>query len=295
MSIDASEATAHFKQADGLFRAGQYTESMRLLVDLDRRFPNTGNILFAMASCLEKLECFGEAEQICDRLLALSPDARAAGMKARIAAARGASGAAVPDEPMLPDIPLRTGVPHPPVAAGSQSPDRRRMYIIGTVAALAVLILVLPFALRRPQPSMPAAAQQTQAPVAQQQVPSDGAAELPRTPRFVTWILTALISYGVTLLVLYPCLMFLGRFREGDFAANFAELAGTLLIVYLWGLIPLVGWILGIMHFMRRYELSVFEAVGIMLVAGICQAVILTFAVMPLLAGTGFTPLHTVH
>ena len=292
MSVDASEAAANFKRADGLFRSGQYTESMRLLVELDRRFPNTRNILLAMASCLEKLECLGEAEQICDRLLAAAPDAKAAAMKARIIAARAVPDASVPGLPPYFDVPLRTGVPSPPAATASQNPDRRRTYIVGAVIAVAVLILVFPFALRRPPATAPSAVQHTQAPIAQQQPPADQAAELPRVPRLVIWIVTALISYGVSLLILYPCLRMLGRLRQDTFAANFADLAATMLMVYLWGLIPFVGWILGIMHFMRHYELELLETIGILLVAGLIQAAVITFVVMPLLAGAGLVLLR---
>jgi hypothetical protein len=292
MSLDASEATASFNRAKDLFQGGQYTESMRLLMDLDRKYPNTRNILLAMASCLEKLECLGEAEQICDRLLAVSPDAKVTAMKARIVAARSASGLTVPEEPAnFDDIPLRAGVPLPPATTGVLTSNRRRMLLIGGVVAATLLILVLPFLLRMAHPQTPAG-QQTPAPVAQQAAPPAVPGTLPVLPQFAIWIITAIISFGVSFLVLYPGLRFLGRLRGGNLAANLADLTGTMLVVYLWGLIPIVGWILGIMHFTRHYELSFFEALGLLMVAGMIQLAIITYLVRPLLLGGGFMLLH---
>jgi hypothetical protein len=77
-------AAAKFKEADSLFRSGRYQEAMQVLVELDRSFPHTKNILFPMALCLEKLGCPGEAEQMCDRLIAQFGDQRAVQMKARL-------------------------------------------------------------------------------------------------------------------------------------------------------------------------------------------------------------------
>jgi len=287
MGMDASEATVQFNTAKDLFGAGQYTESMRLLMDLDRQFPNTRNILLAMATCLEKLECLGEAEQICDRLLAGGPDAKAATVKARIAVARSATSIPVPEAAVDLDIPLRTGVPHPPAAREVQTGDRRRTYIIAGVIAAAVLILALPFVLRMAHPQTPPAAQQTQATAAQQAAPTGDITETRRVPVALVWVVTALASFLTALMVLYPCLRMFGRLQEETLVAGLAHLAMTMGVMYLLGLVPLVGWILGIMHFMRQYELSTLEALGILLLAGLAQVALVALVLRPMLLGGG--------
>ena len=135
MERDPLAATGSFRQAECLFRAGQYSEALRLLTDLDRQFPNTGTILFAKAACLEKLSRYCEADQICNGLMALSPNSRVVDLKARISAMRDAPGLAAPARTKVP--PLHTG-------ADSKSSNRRRLFIGGSLVASVLFFLSLP-------------------------------------------------------------------------------------------------------------------------------------------------------
>ena len=288
MGMNASEATADFGRAKELFGAGQYKESMRLLVDLDRQYPNTRNILLAMATCLEKLECPGEAEQICDRLLALGPDPKAAEIKARINAARNAANIGGIYGPIDLDMALRASAPRPPATPAPT--DRRRMILIGAVVAVAVLLLAIPLILRGPQRAAPAVAQQAQSIAAGQTLVQQDGPQLTvatAVPLAVAYFLAVLASYVVSILVFYPCLRFTGHLREESLRDNLQDLFITMLFVYLWCLIPLVGWIFGLIHFMRHYELTCLEVLIITFVAGILQTFIMMFFIYPMLFGAG--------
>jgi hypothetical protein len=165
--------------------------------------------------------------------------------------------------------------------------------VIGAVVLVAVLLLAVPLFMKRPQPSVPATAQQAQSAVTSQtQAQQDEARPetVPTMPRGVAWVLALLIAYGTSVLVFYPCLRMTGRLREDSFGASLQDLSITMLIVYLWSLIPLVGWIIGLIHFMRHYELTCFEMLGILVVATILQSIFLMFVVFPLLFGTGLAP-----
>jgi pentatricopeptide repeat protein len=63
-----SEAKIKFKQADELYRNGQFSEAMELLHSLDSSFPETRQIMFPLARCMGRLGMFEEAEALCDEL-----------------------------------------------------------------------------------------------------------------------------------------------------------------------------------------------------------------------------------
>lgn len=82
--MNPQEAQQRFQQADALFRQGRLQEALGMLVDLDRAFPGSKNILFPMALCYERLGHPTEAIQIADRLLQQFHDPRAEALKARL-------------------------------------------------------------------------------------------------------------------------------------------------------------------------------------------------------------------
>ncbi len=95
--MDSQEATQLFQEAQARYNDGQYNEAMQVLTRLNRSFPSAKNVLFPMAMCLEKLNHTGEAQQICDRLIAQFDDPRAREMKVRIENALLASLTPLPD------------------------------------------------------------------------------------------------------------------------------------------------------------------------------------------------------
>lgn len=82
--MTGQEATDLFKESQRLFDNGLYHEAMRILTRLNHFYPNSKNVLFPMAMCLEKLNHTGEALDICGRLIAQFDDRRAHEMKTRL-------------------------------------------------------------------------------------------------------------------------------------------------------------------------------------------------------------------
>ncbi len=91
--MDTQESEHKFAQADTLFKQGRYEEAMKILSELDRFHPGAKNIMYPMAMCLEKLDCPGEAQALCDRLIAEFGDPRAVKLKARLMAGPEIAGA----------------------------------------------------------------------------------------------------------------------------------------------------------------------------------------------------------
>ena len=85
--MNAQQAQASFQQADALFRQGRFGDAFRVLAELNQAFPNSKNVLYPMALCLEKLGQPGEALKVCHFLLEQFQDTRAEAIKARIEAA----------------------------------------------------------------------------------------------------------------------------------------------------------------------------------------------------------------
>jgi TM2 domain-containing membrane protein YozV len=114
--MDAQESKVKFSQADVLFKQGDYKGAMAILTDLDRHFPNTKNIMMPMAMCLDKLDCPGEALQLCDRIIMEFGDPKAQALKTQIEHAGEAKA-------MFADDPTTAGTPPPlagaPMAATS--------------------------------------------------------------------------------------------------------------------------------------------------------------------------------
>ncbi len=112
-----------------------------MLVDLDRAFPNSKNVLFPMALCYERLGHPSEAGQLADRLLAQFQDPRAQALKARLAPSMNPVLAGGID---LNAIDIQLDAPSPsarkqpaPVSSGS---DGKLKYAV--FAGLAALILL---------------------------------------------------------------------------------------------------------------------------------------------------------
>lgn len=68
--MDRDEANALFGEADALFRAGEYGQSLELVGRLEADFPNNHRVLNAKAKALAALGREAEALAVCDLLLA---------------------------------------------------------------------------------------------------------------------------------------------------------------------------------------------------------------------------------
>jgi hypothetical protein len=83
--MEASESKERFKRADTLFRAGEYQQALHILSGLNQAHPNTKNVLYPMAMCLERLGRADDALPLCVRLIEQFQDPRAQALKDRIA------------------------------------------------------------------------------------------------------------------------------------------------------------------------------------------------------------------
>jgi hypothetical protein len=82
--VDARESKERFKRADTLFRDGEYQQALHILSGLNQIYPNTKNVLYPTALCLEKLGRGGDALPICEQLIQQFNDPRAIALKERI-------------------------------------------------------------------------------------------------------------------------------------------------------------------------------------------------------------------
>ena len=82
--MDARESKERFKRADTLFRDGEYQQALHILSGLNQIYPNTKNVLYPTALCLEKLGRGGDALPICEQLIQQFNDPRAIALKERI-------------------------------------------------------------------------------------------------------------------------------------------------------------------------------------------------------------------
>ncbi len=292
MAENTSDSTRYFKQADELYCTGRYQEAMQVLSELNRRYPNTKNILYPLALCLEKLQRTDEAVLICDQLTALFQDPRAAQLKERISAAQMSALFA----PIDLDMPRRTEAPHPPLDNTPQTDNRRWIY----TAVAAILIILLPLVLfpllRSPgtngAPAAPAV--QSGQPVAEGQIipaPAAGMVENREQPRaplispLASLLLNFLITYSLSIAVTYPILMVMQRLREDTFKGNVIDIARTLGICSLWALLPIIGVFIGAVYFMRHYELSCLEMIVLGLITGVLWMFLMFFLMSVLMGG----------
>lgn len=67
--MDAQTAQQKFTRSDELYRQGQYEEALILLSELNSVFPNTKNVMYPAALCMEKLGRIEEAKLLCHGMI----------------------------------------------------------------------------------------------------------------------------------------------------------------------------------------------------------------------------------
>ncbi len=87
------EAQGLFKESELLYRERRYDEALEALQRLDKKYPNTRNILYPIAKCLRRLGRFEDAAAICDRLIREFNDERALHMRKNLERAIQRAGA----------------------------------------------------------------------------------------------------------------------------------------------------------------------------------------------------------
>ncbi len=84
VAVNVQEATERFRESDTLFREGRYHEALVYLEELDHLFPNSKNVLYPKAMCMDRLGRIPEALALCDQLIAQFQDPRAQALKERL-------------------------------------------------------------------------------------------------------------------------------------------------------------------------------------------------------------------
>jgi tetratricopeptide (TPR) repeat protein len=141
--MSSQESKQKFDQASALFKAGRHAEALQLLNALNQAHPNSKEILFPAALCLEQLGQTEQALNLCEQLLTQHGDNRAQQIKDRLAPPTipGMEGLEGLDALNF-DIggpSKRSTPPRIPVAASNTN---TYMMIAGLVAVVVVVLLV---------------------------------------------------------------------------------------------------------------------------------------------------------
>ncbi len=158
-----TEGKEDFAEADRLFRRGQYADALRRLEHLNAAYPNTKNVLYPMALCLERLGRSDKALPICTMLIQQFRDPRAREMQLRLRPSlmdTPLDSLDIEGEYELPDLGPITTVPVP-LQEEEEPPPWRTPLLLGGALVIVTLILLLPFFLEflglkePPSPSTP--------------------------------------------------------------------------------------------------------------------------------------------
>ncbi len=141
--MDARESERLFKQADELFKAGQYQQALQALSQLNQAYPNTRNILYPIALCLRHLGRTEEAVAISTQLVQQFQDPRAEQLLHQLQPRQAPQFAAGPDFSNLDDLlePRRPATPPPVPQRGGL--DTELLLIIGGLVVAGVVLMVL--------------------------------------------------------------------------------------------------------------------------------------------------------
>lgn len=73
-----------YEHARRQYEAGRFDVALRLFESIEKSYPNHSDAMYARALCLESLERFKEARQLCNKLVNLCGDQRAIALRKRI-------------------------------------------------------------------------------------------------------------------------------------------------------------------------------------------------------------------
>jgi len=245
--VNAQESQQKFKEADSLFRSGQFEQALSVLDELNRAFPNTKNILYPAALCLERLGRSRDALNLCEQLISQHKDSRAVAIKDRLAttqvqrseeetslAALNLHGAA----DILDMEPAQGVSGYKPVETER---DWKKFATIGLGAMLLVAFIVLPPLLYEAPPD------------------SAGSVERPVGPITSREDLEAAIGWGTVVTFMlalfagnvtggYIALMILNQLPSDEFKDNLISISATAILMGLANSIPFVGFIIALVN-----------------------------------------------
>lgn len=258
--MDAAQSQQLFKQADALFKQGQYEQALQILEQLNRAFPNEKNILYPAALCCERLGRKQVALQLCQQLLEQFQDPRVHDVMARLNAPQaptmvgGMPGMAGIDALGLDPL----GPPTRPAAYAAPQSDGPNWKLIlgvgGGILAVVLLLIVLPALGGGGSGGGSGSTVDPGAVGGELAVNAVGEG----MGMFLS-VFLMLLFLPLSALVLYFALRITGHSPNGTFVADYLDALVCSLVVGLLGIIPLVGWVLGLIFVAKRYELGCVE------------------------------------
>ena len=78
------DAKRKFQLSDQYYKEGRYNQALTVLDALNEEYPNNKNVMYPRAMCLARLDRGQEALALCDQLIALFSDPRAARLKEKL-------------------------------------------------------------------------------------------------------------------------------------------------------------------------------------------------------------------
>lgn len=251
--MDARESKERFKRADTLYREGNYQQALHILSGLNQAFPNTKNVLYPMALCLEKLGRGQDALPLCEQLISQFQDPRAQSLKDRIAhqaAPRPADAlfeidySGVDDSAIqgdLLDIPTTTL----PYKAVEPEPFPWLKYsLIGLgVAVLLALIIVPIFTYQPPPPGS---------------VPAAGTGEVTTANRAMIYggaLATFVVIVGFQTVGAYVALMLMRSLPYQDLGSNAFNIGASMMVATILES-SFLGFFVTIAWFSKAYDLG---------------------------------------
>ena len=262
--VDREEAKVKFQDANRLFQAKQFDAALRVLQELNRAFPNERHVLYPLARCLTGLKRYPEAREIAQRLVTDFRYMPAQELVDRIDRLQAFE---EPDiqTPTLPsgldsilDTPRsfgsasKTPPPLPRTAAARGSWQPYALWI-GLVLGGFISLLVLTLTVGRPLIDYYVDYFQNLEEYASN---PDSIPSMPMGPYFLVSILNYAYSWVLSSLCGYAALRVLGALHFDDFGADMVDVGKYTFYIYLFCLVPVLGWIASLVILAKHYELG---------------------------------------
>lgn len=250
--MDPAESKAKFKQADTLYREGQYQQALHLLGELNEAYPNTKNVLYPAALCLEKLGRGDEALPLCEALIEKFQDPRARELKEKIqqATAQPAENPYGLDFSSLDDSAIQGDLLDIPATTHQYKPVEPEpipwmKYSLIGLGVVAVLALVIVPVLMYEPPAEP--------------VPTEGGARqvtaMGRGAIYASAFAMLLIVSAFQTVGAYIALMLMRSLPFRDFWSNILNISISMVVATLLES-SFFGFILTIFWFVKAYDLG---------------------------------------
>lgn len=271
--MDAREAERRFQEADTLFREGRYQDAQTVLYGLNEAYPNTRHIVWAMARCHQALGQTQSALDACEYLIQRWDYNRAHRMKARLLSA--ARQETVRPSPGGVGGGLDVAPPPPPAPAEAESNGFDWLQMALVAGGVLVFVALGTGLLFLAGSGGGGGGESAEA----------GAETVLALSSGVVFVLALLLQFGLAVAVLYSVLMVMGKLLHATFLENLIDVALFALIVSAVGIIPIIGWGIGLVILSNHYDMSC----GELILYVILHAAIWFGVVFLVLAVTGFS------